>query len=286
MAFTNSGLSEEKKLVWAGLKRAQQDTSEVVGEFNKLRNEVGEYDVFKSDLDAYDLDGDGTDEDISSYTNFKTYLTDNGFSSSEADAFIDKIRANFEDEDSSGTSWDEFEDFAESQESYTELKNGFGTQVSLTTGEETPDGEPTGGIRVLEGGGITYGGVSTSVTTTEIFGRRIELSQASAGRDESGSINYSNIRVTDGDDKASNVATVNTTMTIAADIENTNADTRNITATLTFDGSVRASKTLLVNGGSTRTVSFEVRDGDYTCYEAKIGDAGPLSVCWAPAALI
>lgn len=280
MAFTDTDLKEKDKLVWAGLKRAQSQQSAAAGAINKLKSEVPDYADFKSHLDAYDLDGDSSDEDISNFTQFKTYLQDKNFTSDEADNFIAKIKNNFEDDDNSGTTYDEFEAFAESQSTYTELKNGFSSETALTSGEEDEDGNPIGGIRVLEGGGVTYAGVSTSQTTTEVFGRRIEHSQSNAPAADDGDINYSNIRVTSGDDKATNVSSNNTDMTIAADVENTASVERQVSVTLLFDGSVRSSKSVVIGSSSTVTVSFTESDADAQ-YDAEIGDAGPLTVSWA-----
>lgn len=277
MAFTNSSLSEEKKQVWAGLRRAQQDESVVVGEFNRLANNVGDYSTFKSDLDSYD---GGIDD----FTDLKAYLTDGSkgdFSSDEADAFIDKIQNSFTDEDSSGSVYDEFEDAAESASSYDELKNEFGTAVSLEYGE-TADGESVAGIRVLEGGGVTHAGVSTNVTTTEVFGRRIEFSQSNAARAEDGQINFSNLRTDDAD----NVVPVGATITISVDVQNTNSGGRSVSVALTLDGSVEKEKTVNVPGGTTVTVDFDVREDEYVCYDVAVADLSPITVCWAPSEIL
>lgn len=276
MTFTTSGLAEEKKLVWAGLRRAQQDTSVVVGEFNRLANNVGDYSTFKADLDSYD-------SGIDNFTEFKTYLEDSNkgdFTTAQADAFIDKIKDSFTDEDSSGSTYDEFEDAAEAANSYDELKNQFGTSVSLSYGE-TADGERVAGIRVIEGGGVTYAGVTTSVTTTEIFGRRIEFSQQEAGRAEDGSITFSNLTTDDAD----NVLNVGSTVQISVDVQNSNTGERSVSVALTRDGSVVQEKTVTVPGSTTKTVNFDQSEDEYGCWDFTVADLSPITICWTPPGL-
>lgn len=273
MAFTDSGLSEEKKQIWAGLRRAQKDDSVVAGDLDRLEANVGDYPTFKADLDSYN-------GDITNFTEFKTYLTDaekGDFTSDQADAFIDKIKNAFTDQDSSGTTYDEFEDAAEAADSYDELKNEFGTSVSLTTGQ-TEDGEPVAGLRVLEGGGVTFAGVTVNVTTTEVFGRRIEFSQQEAARADDGTINYSNLSTDDAD----NVLNIGETVQISADVQNTNSGRRRVSVVLTRDGAVEQEQTVTIEGSTTKTVSFAQTEDEYDCWDFAIGDLSAIMICWKP----
>lgn len=282
MGYTNADLSEEKKLIWAGLKRAQQDQSAVVGELNRIKSNI-EWDTFVAHHDAYDLDGDGTDEDISDFTQFRTYVEkEHGFTTDESQAFVDKIKNSFTDDDSSGSVYDEYEAYVEgTASSYDELKNKFGTVTAMTTEQKTESGQPVAGIRVHDTAGVSYAGVSVEPGTTEIFGRRVEFSQQAPPRAEDGTISYSNLQTDDAD----NVVTVYGTITISADVTNSNSGDRRVTVSLTEDGSVVQEKTVDVNGGSTKTVSFDVRKTEYVCHDYTIGPLSPVTVCWVPEGL-
>jgi len=282
MGYTDSELTEEKKLIWAGLKRAQSDQSAVVGELNRIKSNI-EWSTYVAHHDAYDLDGDGTDENISNFSQFKTYLeNEHGFSTDEAQAYVDKIKNSFTDDNSSGSVYDEYEDYVENQaNSYDELKNKFGTVTAMTTEQQTETGEPVAGIRVHDTAGVSYAGVSVEAGTTEIFGRRIEISQQDPPRAEDGSINYSNLTTSDSD----NVVTVYETIKISADVQNTNSGDRRVTVTLTEDGSVHAEKTVDIDAGSTRTVSFNVSKREYVCHDYAIADLSAVTVCWVPSGL-
>jgi len=282
MTFTDSELTAEKKLIWAGLKRAQQDLSTVKKEIDKLSSNV-DWATFQGHLDAYDLDNDGNDEDISDFTQFQTYLeTEHGFTADEATTFIDKIKNSFSDTDSSGSVYDEFEDYVEgTATSFTQLQNKFGTTTSVTTEQKTEDGQPVAGIRVHDTAGVSYAGVNVEPGTTEVFGRRIEFSQQDPPRAEDGDISYSNLATDDAD----NVVTVFADIEISADVTNTNSGDRKVTVALTRDGSVVQERTVTVNGGGTKTVAFTESYDSSVCYDYSIGGLSPITVCWVPAGL-
>lgn len=263
MAFTDSELTEEKKLIWAGLKRAQADLSAVQKEIDKLKKQVGDFSTFQSDVAG-----------LADYDALQTYLESNGFSTEEATAFIDKIQNSF-------ASFSDFQTFLSGASSYEELQNKFGTLTTVATEQKTEDGEPVAGIRVHDTAGVSFGGVSVEAGTTEIFGRRIELSQQAPARAEDGTISYANLDTDDPD----NVVTVNASIEISADVTNSNSGDRRVTVALTRDGSVVQEQTVDLNGGETRNVAFTESYGDYVCYDYSIGGLSPVTVCWAPAGL-
>jgi hypothetical protein len=282
MGFTDSTLTEEKKLIWAGLKRAQQDFNTGDNEISKIESNIS-WATFQGHLDAYDIDEDGTDEDISSYPEFKTYLgLEHGFTTEEQDTFVDKIKANFSDEDSSGTSYDEFEEYVENEAtSFSQLTNQFSTTNTFSTETKTEDGEPVAGIRVHDSAGVSYAGVPVEAGTTEVFGRRVEFSQQEPPRAEDGTISYANLTTDDAD----NVVNVFASIEISADVTNSNTGDRQVTVTLTEDGSVLKEKTVTINGGSTQNVSFTVTKTEYVCHDYSIGGLSAVTVCWAPSGL-
>jgi len=282
MTFTDSTLTEEKKLIWAGLKRAQSDFSAVGKEVDKISSNI-DFSTFQGHLDAYDLGGDGTTEDISNFTQFKQYLNEeHGFTTEEQDAFVEKIKSSFTDDNSSGSVYDEFEDYVENNAtSFSQLTNKFNTTTTFSTEQQTEDGEPVAGIRVHDSAGVSYDGVPVEAGTTEIFGRRIELSQQDPPRAEDGEISYANLTTDDAD----NVVNVYQTITISADVTNTNSGDRIVAVTLTENGTIIQEQTVTLNGGETRTVSFDVSKTEYVCNDYAIGDLSAVTVCWAPAGL-
>ncbi|AGC34503.1 hypothetical protein HVTV-2_gp135 [Haloarcula virus HVTV-2] len=275
-----SELTEEKKLIWLGLKRPQSDTSVVHEELTKLQNNVGDFSTFQNDLDAYDLDGDGNDEDISNYTQFKTYLTDNGFSSTEADTFINRIQNNFTDEDSSGSTYDEFESYVENQAStFTELKNAFNSNTTIGTEQETDTGEQTAGIKFFENDGYTKDGVFAPAGSTEIFGNEIHLSQTGAPSADSADISYSNLAI-------SNTTPVRyEEIDISADITNNGSRRGSVFAPLIEDGSVVSRKRVEIAAGATETVTFKRQYTEYESIEVTIKNLPTQTVVVIPEGL-
>lgn len=267
MSFTNSELSEEKKLIWAGLKKDRADRSVIAKEVELLKEHVGDWSTYESDIDS---------DSVTSYAEFNTYLTDAGFTQDEADTFEDKVRNNY-------SSWSAHEDFVvTSAQSYPGYKNGFGTAVGLEGETETEDGDPVAGIRIHDSAGVSYNGIVVEEGTVEVFGRRVEFSEQDPRRAEDGTINYSNLRTDDSDD----VVDVYQEITISADVENTNTGARRETVTLTEDGDVVAEKTVEIDGGATKTVGFTREETESQCHDYAIGPLDPITVCWVQPGLI
>lgn len=272
-------LKAKKKLTWLGLARAAQSLSEVKGEIELLKENVGSWENFE----------DGVD-DQTQYSEFNTYLQNNGFTSTEADTFIQKIKNNFTDDDNSGTTWDEFHDFVvDTADSYEEFQNQFGNQNTLTSDLEVKDGANKGnsaaGIKVFDSAGVTRDGVDVPAGAVEVFGTEVHFSKTDNTTDGSvdpGTISYSNLRTDDSDD----VVDVGQSITISADVENTHDSEQQISTALTEDGFVIRAESFRVQANSNRTISFTVTKDEYVCHDYQIAGLSPITVCWEPSELI
>lgn len=283
-------VKEKEKLIWLGVKRPSQTQSSAEGEIEKLRDNVGDYSTFQNELDAYDLDGDGTDEDISSFSDFKTYLKDYTFSQQGADDFVTKIQNNFEDTDADGSKYDDFESFVQNDsDSYSELKSAFDSQSSFGTELETEDGQQAAGVRTFENDGVTYDGISVPAGSVEMFGREVHFSQSGTTKsgDGSGSTGGDSVFTVDNfqTDDSDDVVDIYQTITFSADITNNGSYHEFFVASLTEDGDTLNNKNLKIAPGSTRTVEFDVTKDEYFCADYKINTAGPITACWAPSGI-
>lgn len=274
-------LSENKKLVWLGFKNPQQDVNQAGTDIQKLKDNVGDWSTFQGHLDAYDLDGDGTDEDISDYTQFQTYLEDNGFTSLEAQAFIDKIKNAWSDEDSSGSSYDEFEAWVENTgTSYEQFQSQFGTTAGLTGEEETSEGEKVTGVIFHDEQGVSKAGVNLPPGTVEIFGNRVEFSQTEDIETGEPLMSYSNLNIDN------QTPSKYETITITADLKNIGDVSGDAYPQLKIDGSVEKAQgpIFLLNGEST-TVSFTYFFTELVSVDVSIADLDPLTVSVIPEGL-
>jgi len=278
----SDGLSEDKKLVWLGFKNPQQNENQATSEIQKLKDNVGDYSTFQSNLDAYDLDGDGTEEDISSFSEFKTYLEDNGFQSLEADAFIDKIKNNFEDSGGDGSKYDDFEDYVQKQSSsYEELQTQFNSGTGLTGEQETDDGDSAAGIQIHDQQAVSKSGVNLPPATVEIYGNRVEFSQTDSVVTDEAIMSFSNLLI---DDQTPNKYQ---TITISADIENIGAVSGDAYPQLKIDGEVVKAKgpIFLLNGEST-TVEFPWSFNELVSVDVTIARLEPKTVSVVPEGLV
>jgi len=269
-----SDLSEDKKLIWLGLKRASGDTSEVAGAIDKLLNNVADYSTFQSELDSYDLGGDGTTEDISDYSQFKTYLQEHGFSSDEADRFINRIKSNFDDEDSSGSTYDEFEEYVENEaSSFAELKNAFGSNQSFESEQRVA------GVKLFENDGYTKDGVFAPAGSIEMYGNEIHFSQTGPPASAEENISYKNLSV------SKTTPVLNQTTEISADIENTGSARGSVFAPLIEDGNVVTRKEVEIAAGATETVTFKRSYDELQSIEVTIKDLTSQTVTVIPQGL-
>jgi len=246
-------LSSDKKLVWLGFKNPQQDVNQAGTDLQKLKDNVGDFGTFQDQLDAYDLDGDGSDEDISDFTQFKTYLEDNGFTSLEADSFIQKIKNSFEDADEDGSKYGDFETYVQdTATSYEELQSQFGSTSGMTGETETADGEKVTGIIFHEEVGVSKDGVNVPPGTTEIIGNRIEFSQTDQIETGEPLMSYSNLQVSE------TTPYTYETITISADLENIGDVSGDAYPQLKVDGEVvKAQGPIFLFNGESTTVEFE-----------------------------
>lgn len=274
-------LKPEKKLVWLGFKNPQQDQSQVQSEVQTLKDNVGDWATFQGDLDSYDLDGDGTAENISNYSQFKTYLTQNGFSSSEADAFVQKIKNSFTDDNNSGTTYDEFEAYVETEaSSYQEFKTVFSSGTGLTSEQKTKDGGAAAGIEIHDSQAVSKDGVNLPPGTVEVYGNRIEFSQTDSVVTDEAIMSYSGMTISDQTPEKYQQ------ITIEATVKNIGAVGGDAFPQLKIDGAVKKSKgpIYLLNGQST-TVSFTWTFDELVSVPVSIASLEPKTVSVVPEGL-
>ena len=256
-------LETQEWLVWLGVKEPQVDLSVIQADIDRLKDSVGDWDSFETLVDG-----------ATSYTEYEQALIDAGFPSAEVDAHISRVQDEF-------SSWTAYHDeVVNNLNGYDEYRAQFGNTQGLTGSELTEEGEPTAGLRVHDSAGTSYNGVSVPAGTTEVFGRRIEFSQQDAAADPD-DVTYANLQSDDPD----NTVTVYQTIAVSADVTNPNAWGVNVTIPLKLDGSVEQQQAVRLGPNETRTVSFDVTEQDYICYEASIGTTSPITICWAPAGL-
>lgn len=273
-------VKQKEKLIWLGLKRASSTKSGADSAIERINQNVGDYSTFQSDLD-----------NVTSESEFNTYLQNNGFDQSQADNFITKVNNNFTDEDSSGSSFDEFKSFVQNDsETYSELKSAFDSQTSFGSELETADGQQAAGVRTFENTGVTYDGISVPAGSVEVFGREVHFSQSESVKSGDGSgstggdsvFTVNNFQTDDSDD----VVYIYESITLSADITNNGSYYEFFVASLTEDGNTIQSKNFKIAPGTTRTVEFTVTKEEYFCGDYKINTAGPITVCWIPQRLM
>lgn len=269
-------MKARQKLIWLGLKRPAKNRSNVAGIIDLLKENVGDFGVFQTET------GNQT-----SFSEFKTYLKNEGLTQDQVDRFVDKINNNFTDEDSSGTTWDEWEDFIlNTADNYQDVKSRFGNSSYISTELESEDGSPAAGIRVFENKGVTSEGYSVPAGSVEIFGREIHYSKSGTTKSDAGSgstggeatFTVSNITTDDAD----NELNVYQTVTISADVTNNGSYEEFYTATLTEDDTSIDNEYLRIAGGATETVSFKVAKAEYACHDYRIGNSSSVYICWTP----
>lgn len=270
-------VSEKEKLVWMGLRARTQTVSEIERAIELLKENIGEFSLFQSDLD---------DENISSYSDFKTYLKDKaGFNQQEADNFVERIKNNFTDDDNSGSTYDEFEDFVENDAgSYSDMKSRFKTVSLFGSRLEDGVGQNMSGIRHFEQKGRTKEGQTAEAGAIEIFGKNVYVSQTGNPKTKTGSGSTGDDTSISwdmqGSDASQNVADIGETVTISADATNNGDYTEFVSGSLIEDGEVIKTKSKEIQAGETVTYNFEVTKDVYDCFDYKISKSTPLQVCW------
>jgi hypothetical protein len=280
-------MSEEKlkakqKLQWLGLSEAAQSLSEIQAELDLLKSNLPDYETFQDHLEnGYDIDNDGDKESINDFASFNSYLQELGFSSEEANSFIEKIKQNFTDEDSSGSVFDEFKSYAlDESQSFSALETGFGSSTQITGTSETEQGVAASGIKFHESGGVTRAGVSVPAGSTEIYGREIHFSQSAPPSDEDtgsgGGISYSNI----SSDPIAPL--IGEAVEISADVTNNYSTEASLAVDFKEDGVTINDKSVTIGAGSTNTISFVISKNEYVTRDYSIGGSDTVSVTWIP----
>jgi len=255
-------MDAEEKLVWLGIKRGGRKVSQVASDVEHLKQTVGDWDAF-SDLVVNQTDA---------YSGLKTELVDtHGWSSAEADAFIARLKNEF-------NSYNDFQSSVDGWSTYQQLQSYFDTATTYTSDSLTADGAPAAGIRFHESDGISYDGVQVPAGTAEIFGVRVEVSRQDPPRGTKDSVTYANFQSDDAD----NVTDVGTPITFSADVTNPNNYGVTAQVPLTENGSVISTKEVRLEGNATTAVEFSVTKDDYVCADYAIGDADPILACWNP----
>lgn len=264
-----SELDEDKKLIWLGLKRPESDRSEVAGGINKLLNNVEDYETFQDDLN-----------DVADYTEFKTYLEDLGFSSNDADTFIERIKNTFEDEDGSGSTYDEFKDYVQNEaSSFAELKNAFNTNKTIGSDKETTEGQKVAGVKFFDYDGYTKDGHFAPAGSTEIFGNEIHFSQTGAPTAAEEDISYSNLTVSD------TTPFTYQEIEISADVSNSGNRRGSVYVPLTENGQVVERQKVQVAAGATKTVTFKRTYTTLRAIDVGVKNLGPELVVTIPQGL-
>lgn len=285
-----SELKSKEKLTWLGLKRAAQSLSQVNEEIERLKDTIGDFSTFQDHLEnGYDWDGSGTKNSIDTYDDFRNYLEQGfGWSVLEVDKFFEKISSNFVDEDSSGSTFDDFKEYViQTATSYQDLVNEFGSENVVGSKSETKDGGKAAGIKFYEESGMTKDGVEVPKGAAEIFGKEIHFSQT--GSDSGSAIKDEEENTTDNftvgnfqTDDADNVVDIRNPITFSADITNNSENSQIYVAALTEDGESIKSETLDMRSKETKTVNFTLRKYSYECHDYKIDTEGPIQACWKP----
>lgn len=257
-------LSEDKKLVWLGLKQPKQDQSVIEKTVQLLEEHVGDFSTYQTEVD----------ENLTSLSEHETYLINQGFETEDAESFTSKIENAY-------NTWDDYRSFVVADiNSYEGLKNGFGTTSAFVGESQTESGEPASGIRVHDDGGITYAGVQVPAGTVEVFGNRVEFSQQDPPDDAEAVFEYSNLQV------SNTIPTTFETIDVSADISNTGNREGTAYVQLLEDGAVYAEQQVQVAAGATETVTFSWFSSELKSVELTIDGLEPELVSVIPAGLL
>lgn len=264
-----SELTEEQKLVKLGLRSPNQTESSLTETKDKLQTNIAEeWATFQENFE---------DANLTSFDDFETWLTDNGFSADTAANIRQKFENKYGD-------WSTFSDsIINEYESWSDFENDFASNTGLRSTRTTESGLSAAGIKVYEESGIGRSGQSIPAGGVEVYGAEVHFSQSAAVQDTADEsaggqtpIEYSNLSVSptglqQGD-----------TITVSADITNNTTYNAPVVAELIVDGSVEVNKTVEVSGGSTETVTFEEVVGGLVpstgTFDFTIGPLSPVSV--------
>lgn len=257
-----SELTEEQKLVKLGLRSPNQTESSLTETKDKLQTNIAEeWATFQENFE---------DANLSSFDDFETWLTDNGFDSSTAS----NIRSKFENKYGD---WSTFSDkILNEYESWSDFENDFASNTGLRSTRRTDSGLAAAGIKVYEESGIGRSGQSIPAGGVEVYGAELHLSQTGSVQDtedESAGaqdpIVFSNLSVSPTGVRIGDI------FDISADITNNTSFAGTVVAELLVDDEVKESKSIETQGNDTKTVSFEYTAGEDGTGTFAIG-VGPL----------
>ena len=152
-----SELTEDQKLIKLGLRSPNQTQSAGSEAIEKLKNKISEeWATFQENFE---------DANLSSFDDFETWLTNNGFDSDTAT----NIRNQFEQKYAS------FSDFKtkviDDFESFADFENDFASNTGLRSDREDADtGLSAAGIKVFEEAGVGRSGQSIPAGGVEVYG--------------------------------------------------------------------------------------------------------------------
>lgn len=273
MGDTESGLTEEQKLVMLGLKSPNRQHSDGEQISIELESAFGPFEDFR---DAFlDEFPDAEDGDFDA---FEAWLADN---EEIDDDLAQKIRNEYEDT---------FEDFEtlheviEDGESFFDLEVNFEQSMSLESELEDEDGRSVAGIQVYESGGLGRNGQEIPAGGVEVYGQEVHFSQSDPDADDEDDgdededtgttyrFAYSDLEVSD------NLPIPRQTITVSCRVTNDAGRARAETVQFYEDGDVIGSEYVSLVALDTTTVEFEWSSEEYKSVELGIGPLPPETV--------
>lgn len=254
-----SNLTEDQKLVKLGLRAPNQTESAVTETKDKLQSNIAEkWATFQENFE---------DANLGSWSDFETWLDDNGFTSTEAS----NIRSTFE---SKYSSFSDFKDNILNQyTSWSDFENDFASNTGLRSTRETDTGLSAAGIKVYEEAGVGRSGQSIPAGGVEVYGKEVHFSQSDAVRDtkdESAGADdpvvWDNL-VVDPNRATAGVDTVD----VSCDVTNNTSFVGNVVAELIVDDGVVDTKTRELEGNTTITISFDWTAGEQADGSIQVG---------------
>lgn len=244
-----SELTEDQKLVKLGLRSPNQTQSagaEVIEAFKS--NISDEWATFQENFE---------DANLSSWSEFETWLTDNGVDPDRAS----NIRTQFEQKYSSFSSFSDT--VVNEYESWGDFENDFASNTGLRSDRTDEDtGLAAAGIKVYEEAGVGRSGQEIPAGGVEVYGAEVHFSQTQNVQDtKDESAGTEDPVVWDNLVVDPNSARIGDIIDVSADVTNNTGFVGNVVAELIVDGNVVDKKTRELTGNSTITISFEYTAG-------------------------
>lgn len=239
-----SELTEDQKLVKLGLRSPNQTQSAGAELIEKFKTNIAEeWSDFQTAFDNANL---------TSWNDFETWLTDNGFTTNVAGNIRTQLEGKY-------ASWSDFSDtILNEYSSWADFENDFASNSGLRSDrEDSETGLAAAGVKVFEESGVGRSGQEIPAGGVEVYGAEVHFSETTAVRetkDESAggadAIAWSNLSV------SPTTADVLTTVTVEADVTNNTSYPGSTVAELLVDDTVIETKTVDIAGNTTKTVSM------------------------------